>query len=133
MTVHEGPRPPNEPGLSVVVVSGPIGRSGLPALCERVRIALEHGSAALVICDVGALLLPDVGTVDALARLQLAARRLGGGILLTDACGELRQLIAFVGLTDVLPALRIEPGRQPEQREQPIGVQEEDDPGDTSV
>jgi hypothetical protein len=78
-------------------------------------------------CDVGAL-PPDAATVDVLARLQLAARRLGREVRLRNASGELRDLIAFVGLRDVL---RVEPGWEPEEREQPLRVEEErelDDP-----
>ena len=66
-----------------------------------------------IVCDVGAL-APDAAAVDALARLQLSARRLGHEILLRDASTELQELLEFVGLHDVL---RIETGRQAEQRE----------------
>ena len=66
-----------------------------------------------IVCDVGAL-APDAAAVDALARLQLSARRLGHEILLRDASTELQELLEFVGLHDVL---RIEPGRQAEQRQ----------------
>jgi anti-anti-sigma regulatory factor len=66
-----------------------------------------------IVCDVGAL-APDAAAVDALARLQLSARRLGHEILLRDASTELQELLEFVGLRDVL---RIETGRQAEQRE----------------
>jgi hypothetical protein len=80
-----------------------------------------------IVCDVGTL-APDAATVDVLARLQLAARRLGREVRLRNASGELRDLIAFVGLRDVL---RVEPGWEPEEREQPFRVEEErelDDP-----
>jgi hypothetical protein len=80
-----------------------------------------------IVCDVGAL-APDVLTVGALARLQLTARRLGLEIRLSHASTELRQLVAFVGLEEVLG---VEAGRQPEQREERLGVEEErelDDP-----
>jgi hypothetical protein len=81
-----------------------------------------------IVCDVAALVGPDAGTVDALARLQLAVRRLGLELLLRHASGELRELLVFAGLDEVL---RLEPGGQPEQREQRLGVEEEpelDDP-----
>jgi hypothetical protein len=45
---------------------------------------------------------PDLGVIDGLARLALAARRLGGGIGLRGAGPELLALIDFVGLDDVL-------------------------------
>jgi hypothetical protein len=80
-----------------------------------------------IVCDVGAV-KPDVHTIDALARLQLAARRLGLEVRLRDASADLQDLIAFAGLRDVL---RVEVSGQPEQRKQGVGVEEErelDDP-----
>ena len=41
-------------------------------------------------------------TVDALARLQLAARGYGCKVRLRHASDELTQLVAFMGLDDVL-------------------------------
>jgi len=41
--------------------------------------------------------------VDALARLQLAARRRGCQVRLRRAPNELRELLAFMGLRDILP------------------------------
>ena len=46
---------------------------------------------------------PDAVTVDALARLQLAARRRRCRILLRNASVELKELVRFMGLEDVLP------------------------------
>jgi len=48
----------------------------------------------------------DVVTVDALARLQLEANRLGCRMRLRDASAELLELVAFMGLADVLPVER---------------------------
>jgi hypothetical protein len=45
---------------------------------------------------------PDAVTVDALARLQLAAKRLSCRLLLSHASPELLELVAFMGLADVL-------------------------------
>jgi len=69
----------------------------------------------------------DVGTVGALARLQLAARRAGVDLRLRVASQELRELIAFLGLDE---ALRVEPRREAEEREEPLGVEEERELGD---
>ena len=80
-----------------------------------------------IVCDVGAV-KPDVHTIDALARLQLAARRLDLEVLLRHASSDLQALIAFAGLREVL---RVEPDGQAEQRKQGVGVEEErelDDP-----
>jgi anti-anti-sigma regulatory factor len=78
-------------------------------------------------CDVRAL-RADVVALDALARLQLAARQAGFELRLVHASAELRCLIAFTGLDGVL---RVEAQRQAEEREQRLGVEEEgqlDDP-----
>ena len=80
-----------------------------------------------LVCDTSALREPDLGTVADLARLQLAARRLHLDVVLRNASTALVELIAFVGLAEVL---RVEPQRQPEQREQRLGVEEERELGD---
>jgi hypothetical protein len=46
----------------------------------------------------------DALTLDALARLQLAARRCGFQVCLRGSSRELRELIGFAGLDGVLPA-----------------------------
>ena len=72
----------------------------------------------MLVCDVAALTQPDAGTIEALARLQLTARRLGCRVRLRDPSRELRELLDLFGLADVL---RVEPGRQPEEREEAAG------------
>jgi gamma-glutamyl:cysteine ligase YbdK (ATP-grasp superfamily) len=66
--------------------------------------------------------MAELGIVDALARLQLAARRSGYEVAVTDAPRDLLELIELAGLSE---ALGVEPLRQPEQREQRLGVEEE--------
>jgi ABC-type transporter Mla MlaB component len=84
-------------------VTGPIARSDLPGLCERICALLEgSGGAAVAFCDVTGV-EPDAVTADALARLQLAARRRGCLVRLRGASSELLELLAFMGLDDVLP------------------------------
>lgn len=83
-------------------VAGPIARGDLPGLCERVCGLLERSDAAVALCDVSGI-DPDGVTVEALARLQLAARRHGCRVQLRHASDELRALVAFMGLEDVLP------------------------------
>jgi hypothetical protein len=71
---------------------------------------------------------PSMSTIAALARFQLGARRRGQRLQLREASDELRELIAFAGLGDVL---RVEPRGQSEEREQRLGAEEErelDDP-----
>jgi ABC-type transporter Mla MlaB component len=83
-------------------IAGPIRRADLPGLCDRVCALLEGSGPALVYCDVAGV-EPDAVTVDALARLQLAARRHGCQVRLRRASDDLRALVAFMGLADVLP------------------------------
>jgi ABC-type transporter Mla MlaB component len=84
-------------------IEGPITREDLPGLCDRVCKLLASSDARVVICDVSAVEV-DAVTVDALARLQLAARRNGCRIRLCgSASPELLALVEFMGLTDVLP------------------------------
>jgi len=80
-----------------------------------------------LVCDLRSL-GADAETIDLLARLQLAARRHGWTLRLLHASPVLRDLIAFAGLDAVLC---VEPGREAEQGEDPVGVEEErqlDDP-----
>ena len=91
--------------------------------------------AIVFICDVGALAEPDLGTIGDLARLELLARRLGGRVHLRNVPLRLRELIVLCGLGSALGLddgddSRIEVRREAEQRKQPLGVQEEADPGD---
>jgi hypothetical protein len=64
----------------------------------------------------------DIAAVDALARLALAARRLGLALRVANAPAELLELLAFAGLSETLGVQAV---REPEQREQPVGVEEE--------
>jgi len=63
---------------------------------------LELGGAPVALCDVFGV-EPDAVTADALARLQLAAARRGCQVRLSGASAELLDLLAFMGLSDVLP------------------------------
>ena len=81
---------------------GPIAREDMPGLCDRVCALLSESGALVARCDVGGVDV-DAVTVDALARLQLAARRHGCQVRLRNASAELVELVDFMGLRDVLP------------------------------
>ena len=83
-------------------ISGPIIRDDLPGLCARVRALLDE-SGSVVRCDVVGV-EPDAVTVDAIARLQLAARRRGCEVRLHNASDDLLALVELMGLTHVLPS-----------------------------
>ena len=74
-----------------------------------------------IVIDAGSL-PADGAAVDALARLQLIAGRFGHRIALRNVAPDLRDLLEFAGLDAVLG---VKPRRQPEQREQLLGVEEE--------
>ncbi|MCA1677638.1 MAG: STAS domain-containing protein [Actinobacteria bacterium] len=82
-------------------IAGPIARADLPVLCERVCGLLRSSHADVALCDVSGV-EPDAVTVDALARLQLAVGRHGCRVRLRHASSELLELVALMGLTDVL-------------------------------
>ncbi len=80
---------------------GPIAREDLPGLCDRVCALLRTHGPGRARCDVVGV-EPGLATVDAHARLQLASRPLGCRVELVNASPALRELIAFMGLEDVL-------------------------------
>jgi hypothetical protein len=91
----------------------------------RVRI-LGADHTPLASHQLGGPGLPDLGTVDDVARLALQARRLGGRIVLSDVSPALRPLLNLAGLG-------VEVEGEAESREEPLGVeegQEELHPGD---
>jgi ABC-type transporter Mla MlaB component len=92
----------NGPTFVDFTITGPIARADLPGLCTRVCALLSDSGAGVARCDVRGI-EPDAVAVDALARLQLAAQRHGCRVRLRHASRELRELVAFMGLTDVLP------------------------------
>ena len=120
----------------VLVFGGPVTRGDVPGLCENVCALLRASDAEVILCDVGAVIDPDVAAVDALARLRVATRRLGRRMRVRNASDEFKALLAFMGLGDVLPvreSLRLEVRRQAEEREQRLGVEEERELADPAV
>ena len=89
------------PRTIAFAIRGPIARADLPGLCQRVCALLETSGADVAVCDVRGV-QADAVVVDGLARLQLAARRHGCRVRLRHASSELRDLVAFMGLRDVL-------------------------------
>ena len=92
-------RPDN---TTTFAIDGPIARDDLPGLYQRVCGVLARAGPDLLVCEV-ANVAADAVAVDALSRLALAARRRGCQVRLRGASTELRQVIAFVGLAEVLP------------------------------
>jgi anti-anti-sigma regulatory factor len=74
-----------------------------------------------IVCDLRGV-AADCVTVDALARLHLAARRAGVELSVRHASTELRELLVFTGLSETLG---LEPRRQAEEREDALRGEEE--------
>ena len=69
--------------------------------CARLRHELTTGDVAAVVCDVEAA-AGDLGTVDAVARLALVARRAGVEFRLDGLDGDLSSVLGLVGLRAAL-------------------------------
>jgi ABC-type transporter Mla MlaB component len=84
-------------------IRGPIERRDLPGLYARIcaQLAATHGGR--LVCDVAAVAV-DAVAVEALARLQLGARRHGCRVRIANAPAELDELIQLFGLEEVLIA-----------------------------
>ncbi|MFD8690968.1 STAS domain-containing protein [Streptomyces sp. NPDC059651] len=88
---------------AALVITGRLTRTGVPHLCAELEAILAASEAAVVDCDVGGVVQPDVASVEAIARLSLVARRAGGRRLrLRSTPPELQLLLDLVGLADVV-------------------------------
>lgn len=129
-------RPPPEAGSVVMVIGRVITPGEIGALCRHLSTLLKHKDSRLVVCDVSALAIPDLTAVEAVARLQLTARRAGAQIRLVHVGARLRELLEMAGLCDAVSLgaeLPLEEGRKPEEREEAAGVEKEGDPDDLTV
>ena len=73
------------------------------ALCRRLRQHIEANEyAEIVVCDLTRITRPDAAVIDALARVQLTARRLGRTVLYRHARPDVRALLDLAGLAQVL-------------------------------
>ncbi len=86
-----------------IAIRGPLERRDLPGLYLRVCAALAANTGSVISCDVSEC-APDAVAVEALARLQLGARRHRAQVRIVNASDELGELVALFGLRDVLPA-----------------------------
>ncbi|MEU3978799.1 STAS domain-containing protein [Streptomyces sp. NPDC026672] len=107
---------------AVLVLDGRVGKGEVDGVCEVLRGLLGVGGGGVVVCDVSGVGAGGLGTVELLARLELTARRAGGRIRLRAPDPALLALLDLVGL-------RFEMEGQPEQREPPLRVEEEVEPG----
>ncbi|HEV3284653.1 MAG TPA: STAS domain-containing protein [Solirubrobacteraceae bacterium] len=89
------------PNRAVLRIRGPIERSDLEGLFVRTCALLESIGPETLLCELECVEV-DAVAVDALARLALAARRHGRCVRVRGASPELRELVRFMGLEDVL-------------------------------
>ena len=124
-----------EASASAIVchLGGRVAGRDASTLCESLRAILQtRRGPSRVVCDVRHLSPADVAAADALARLQLVARRSGTELRLLHARRELLELLDLMGLERCVPSCDsgLELGRKAEEREQALGVEEEADPRD---
>jgi ABC-type transporter Mla MlaB component len=92
--------PTSGPHEVAFAIRGPITPADLSGLCHRV-CSLLSTAGEVVRCDVTGI-EPDAVTVDALARLQLAASRQGCSIRLSNPSPHLLEVVELIGLSNVL-------------------------------
>lgn len=104
-----------------VVLGASLTREAIPELCAwvRDRLAATPGPG-VVACDVRAVDRPDAVVLDALARLQLTVRRHGSELRLRGVGPALRGLLAVIGFDEALGLVELAGDDQP-PREPPIG------------
>ena len=86
---------------TTLAIQGPILRSDLPGLYDRVCALLARRRPPVLVCEVHGV-EADAVSIEALARLALAARRHDSQLQLLGASQELRELVSFMGLDEVL-------------------------------
>jgi ABC-type transporter Mla MlaB component len=112
--------------MTYIRVAADLTRSDIPGLCASLADRLRSSTAGgTVVCDVAAVIRPDVVTVEALARLRRTAGRHGYTLVLDGASPQLTALIGLLGLS--------KPLRQAEQWEEAVGVEEVVDARDPPV
>ena len=90
--------------IRLVHLGAPTSAAELALMTARLPSLLNRSPTVVyvVVCDVSRLVGTDAATLDGLARLQLAARRLGCAVRLCNGSADLHALLATVGLCDVV-------------------------------
>lgn len=87
----------------MLAIAGPVADDrAVRALCERLGVVIDTTDADTIVVDVGAL-PANCRSLEALARMQLTARRAHRSIRLQRTSPALQDLLDFAGLADVVP------------------------------
>jgi hypothetical protein len=112
----------------------PAAPPGLIDRCRAVGLELVTDATDDLVCNAAAATRPDLTTIEAVARVALAARIHERRLRLEHASGRLVDLLELCGLATLAGAARaagsVEARGQAEQREEALGVEEERDAGD---
>ena len=85
-----------------MVIGGATTTVELLHACEFASATLHRDHRGGVVCDLSAMLAPDVEVLDALARLRLTAQRLGARLTLCPLSPQLQTLLRWSGLERAL-------------------------------
>jgi ABC-type transporter Mla MlaB component len=110
------------PRTQTLSLGGPLQPGELQQLLRRSGELLATTGAELLLCESGEL-AADMLSVHALARIALLARRRGCRVALVDAAPQLRSLIGFVGLANVLPCATVADRAAIRTRAESLGVE----------
>ena len=113
----------SSPEVDRLVPAGGIVHPNVAAVVAWGRIVYVGGRVPTIGWVVVGYGRPDLATLDGLARMQLAARRLGGAIRITEMCPDLAELVDLAGLRRELTG-------EAEEGEDAIGVEERVNRGD---
>ena len=84
-------------------IRGPLARRDLPGLYARVCALLAEAAGGVLLCDISEVAI-DAVAVEALARLQLGARRHRARVRINNPPDELHELLELFGLAGVIAA-----------------------------
>ena len=84
-------------------IRGPLARRDLAGLYARVCALLAEAAGGVLLCDISEVAI-DAVAVEALARLQLGARRHRARVRINNPPDELHELLELFGLAGVIAA-----------------------------
>lgn len=87
------------PVTRVLLLQSRMAPCDIPSLCNQVGRLLDDG-VDLIVCDLSGVDEADAFVVDAIARIQLVARRAGSQVRLDHASDAVEGLLVLAGLKD---------------------------------